>query len=98
MNGLPGAAFNLQQSEISIYHRSNDGSEERVEEFLPVGAHEQNTNASGGPRASSEAPVPTFQTARLRPLCAERCSGVHRQGLTASGSAALILVPLRRMK
>lgn len=31
MNGLLDAMFNLQQSEISIYHRHNDGEPEREE-------------------------------------------------------------------
>lgn len=58
MNGLPDAMFNLQRSEISIYHRHNDGEPEREKKGEqeargarseasfppPVLPHELNTN------------------------------------------------------
>lgn len=38
MNGLLGEMFNLQQSEISIYHPHNDGVQEREKRVVAVGA------------------------------------------------------------
>lgn len=79
MNGRPGAAFNLQQSEISIYHRGNDvreaGREGRRSSF-PVGAHERNTKARADLPGCSQPPA----TPRLSPpLRAAPRSDMHHR-------------------
>ncbi len=45
MNGLLDAMFNLQQPEISIYHRHNDGEPEREKR----GAGRERSEASSPP-------------------------------------------------
>lgn len=88
MNGRPGAAFNLQQSEISIYHRGNDVREagregRRVPSQLELMSGILRRGAD--PRGCSRPPAPP----RLSPP-------LHASaGLAAPGSAAFVLMPAR---